>query len=79
MMFMFPVFMLMLKNDLFCLLKKLVFISSFCSQVKIPLILWVGVGVGMVRGDLYIRHSEGMRNKVYKESESGDRKPFPQI
>ena len=33
----------------------------------------------MVRGDLYIRHLEGMRNKVYKESESGDGKPFPQI
>ena len=49
MMFMFTLFMLMLKDDLFCLLKKLVLFLVFCSQVKIPLIFfWVVMVVVVV-------------------------------
>ena len=51
---MFTLFMVMLKDDLFCLLKKLVFIWFFFSQVKIPLPFWVVVVVvGEGGGSIY--------------------------
>ena len=65
MIFMFTLFMLMLKDDLFCLLKKLVFISSFffCPHVKIPIIFWRGCrwggGGGCVIYIQYTARGEG--------------------
>ena len=53
-MFMFTLFMLMLKDDLFCLLKKLVLFLVFCSQVKIPLIFFWVVMVVVVVVVVYI-------------------------
>ena len=50
---MLMLFFLMLKDGLFCLLKKLV-LFVLCSQVKIPLIFW-----GCWWGVLYIQRPEG--------------------
>ena len=44
MIFMLALFMLMLKDDLFCLLKSW-FLFLRCSQVKIPKLTFLGVGV----------------------------------
>ena len=64
----------------FVYLKSWSLFLRFLFSSKNPFNFMGGGGAGDGEGgDLYIRHSEGMRNKFYKESESGDGKPFPQI